>query len=158
MADIATTYTLATSAGTIVFNNGDLGDGTDKFWVQRVQGLDGPRVRAPIDDVPFGHGSILHDFWRGGRRPLFEGVLVIETVPLNSALCQQAINTLEAALTAAIDSLVTTAGTLSWTPAGQGAKALTVRHHGEPELDFIPIENFMLRQFLFGLVSASASY
>ncbi len=157
MADLSTVWTLATPGGTIIFNNGDLGDGTDKFWIQALPGLDGTDVRAPIDHVPFGHGSLLHTFWRSGRQFAVDGVLIIETVPLASSLCQTKVNVMEAALKAAVNSLIDATGTFSGTPAGQAAQSYTVKHHGQPKLDFIPIENFALRQFIFGLVSASST-
>lgn len=157
MADLATTYTYAAAGGTVVFNNGDLGDGTDKFWLQSIQGLDGPNVRAPVDAVPMGNGSLLHAFWLAGRTPVLEGVLIIESVPLNSSACQTALNVMEDALRAAVESNVAAAATLSWTPTGQTAQSLSVFHNGQPRLDVTPIENFHLRQFVFGLIAATGS-
>jgi hypothetical protein len=157
MADLACTYTYATAGGTIIFNNGSLGDGTDKFWLQSITGLDGPIVRAPIDNVPFGDGTIIHQFWKAGRRPLLEGVLVVETVPFGSA-CQEALNEMEDDLRVAVESNIGTAGTLSWTPTGQGARSLSVFHNGEPPLDFPPAENFALRSFVLGLISEDADF
>ncbi len=155
MADLNTIYTLATPGGTVTFNNGDLFDGTDKFWIQEISGLDGIDVRAPVDNVPFGHGGILHAFWRAPRQLSLDGVLLVESVPSSSSSCPALLNTMEEALRAAVDSLITASGTLSWTPAGQSAKSLTVFHHGQPRLDFRPVENYALRQFVFGLISAS---
>ena len=34
--DLNCTYTLTTPGGTITFNNGDLHDGTDKFWIRKL--------------------------------------------------------------------------------------------------------------------------
>src|SRR6188768_4021764 len=106
MADIACSHTYTTSGGTIIFNNGTLGDGTDKFWVHALPGLDGPDVRAPIDNVPFGNGSLLHRFWLEGCKFAVEGVFIIETVPYQSTACQTAINEMEADLKAAVKSNV----------------------------------------------------
>jgi hypothetical protein len=158
MADLITAYTYTTSGGTIIFNNGTLGDGTDKFWLHNVGGLDGPNVRAPIDHRPQADGSLLHRFWMAGREPVLEGVLIIETVPLQSSSCQTALNVMEAALRDAVESNVGASATLAWTPSGQAAASLTVYHHGIPRLDITPIENFHLRSFVFGLVSASATF
>jgi hypothetical protein len=33
VSDITTSYTLTSSGGSIVLNNGTLGDGTDKYWL-----------------------------------------------------------------------------------------------------------------------------
>ena len=156
MADLACTYTYTTSGGTIIFNNGDLGDGTDKYWIQKITGLDGPIVRAPIDNVPFGDGSLKHSFWKAGRRPLLEGVLLVESVLPWRSQCQEKLNDMEAALTAAVLSNLNTSATLGWTPAGGAAQSLTVYHHGEPPLDFPPMDNYATRQFILGLFSTEA--
>ena len=155
MADLSCTYTYATSGGTITFNQGDLGDGTDKYWIQKVNGLDGAAIRAPIDNVPFGDGSLKHSWWKAGRRPLLEGVLLVESVA--PADCQEALNTMEANFVAAVESNINTSATLSWTPVGQGAKSLTVYYLGEPPLEFPPMENFRTRQFILGLFSTAAN-
>jgi hypothetical protein len=84
-------------------------------------------------------------------------VLLVESVPLASSLCQERLNALEAALSTALSSIVAANGTLSWTPAGQGAKSLTVRYLGEPEFDPEPIEDFKLRSFVVSLISASGA-
>lgn len=157
MPDFATTYTYTTAGGTITFNNGDLKDGTDKFWLQNIQGLDGPNVRAPVDNVPMGNGSLIHNFWLSGRTPVLEGMIVIESVPLNTGACQTALNVMEDALREAVESNVGASGTLSWTPTGQAAQSLTVYHNGQPRLDITPSDNYALRQFVFGLVTATGS-
>lgn len=157
MADLACIYTYTASGATIVFNNGQLGDGTDKFWLQNIMGLDGPNVRAPVDNVPMGNGSLLHSFWLAGRTPVLEGVLIVESVPLNSSACQTALNEMEDNLRAAVESNVAATATLAWTPTGQAAQSLTVKHNGQPRLDITPIENYHLRQFVFGLVAATGS-
>lgn len=157
MADLATGYTYTAPGGTINFNAGTLGDGTDKFWLQSIQGLDGPNVRAPVDPVPMGNGSLIHAFWLSGRTPVLEGVLLIESVPLNSAACQTALNVLEDALREAVESNVAASATLAWTPSGQAGQSLTVFHNGQPRLDIVPVENFHLRQFVFGLIAATGS-
>lgn len=158
MADLNAVYTLTTPGGTITFNNGDLHDGTNKFWIQQIEGLDGIDVRAPIDKVPFGDGEILHAFWKTGRHIAFDGVLLVESVAFNSSACVAALNVMEEQLRVAVESIIAASGTLAWTPAGQGARSLTVRHHGQPRLDIRPIENYAIRQFIFGLVSADPDW
>jgi hypothetical protein len=157
VADLVTTYTLTTPGPDITFNSGTLGDGTDKYWLQGIDGLDGPLVRAPVDDKPFGDGSLIHTFFKAGRRPIFDGVLIIETVPFGGA-CQGALNVLEDNLRQALESIIAADGTLAWTPIGYAARSLTVRHPGEPPLNIRPVDNFALRQFDFSLVSAAASW
>jgi hypothetical protein len=156
VADLSCTYTYTTPGGTITFNNGDLGDGTDKFWIQKITGLDGALVRAPIDNVPFGDGSLIHTFRKAGRRPLLEGVLIVESVQPWGPDCQEALNAMEADFRTAVNSNIAASGTLAWTPAGQGAQSLTVYHLGEPPLDFPPEANYALRSFILSLVSPAA--
>lgn len=158
MADYATEYTLATPGGTIVFNGGVLGSGStdDLFWIANVNGLDGPTLRVPIDDVPFGHGGIVHRSWKGPRHPQFEGSLVVQSIPFGGP-CQPVLNDMEDDLNAALDSILApTSGTLSWTPAGKSLQTLTVFY--EIALDIEPENNYVTRAFSFGLVSESADY
>lgn len=157
MPDFITTYTYTASGATIIFNNGALGDGTDKFWLQGITGLDGPNVRAPVDNVPMGNGSLLHPFWLSGRTPVLEGLLLIESVPRNSSLCQTALNEMEDNLNAAVTSNVAASATLAWTPTGQSAQSLTVFHNGQPTLSFTPSDNWNTRTFAFGLIAATGS-
>lgn len=155
MADYSTTYTLSTGAGTIVFNNGQLGGGSldDLYWIATINGLDGPTIRTSIDDVPFGHGGLLHKFWKGPRHPVLEGNLVVQSVPFGNSQCQEILNGMEAALNAALDSILQTDGTLSWTPTGGAPQSLPVRY--EVQVDIQPQENYALRSFNFGLVSSA---
>lgn len=157
MADYVCPYTYTASGATIIFNNGDLGDGTDKFWLQGIQGLDGPNVRAPVDLVPMGNGSLLHPFWLSGRTPVLEGVLLIESVPRNSSACQTALNEMEDNLRAAVESNVAASASLAWTPTGQSAQSLTVFHNGQPQLTITPSDNWNTRTFAFGLIAATGS-
>ncbi len=156
MADYSCAYTLTTSGGTITFNGGTLGGGSidDLYWIATINGLDGPTIRAPIDDVPFGDGGIVHKFWKGPRHPILEGSLVVQSVPFGNSQCQEILNGMEDDLNAALDSILQTAGTLAWTPAGGSPHSLAVFY--EVSLDIQPTENYALRSFTFGLVSESA--
>lgn len=158
MADLATLYTLATPGGTILFNNGDLKDGTDKYWIQNIQGLDQAPLRTPQDNVPFGDGGIVHDFWKGPRHVVLEGVLVTESVgwPSTGDACVQRQNEMEEDLIDALESIIRADGTLSWTPLGLAARSLTVR--SEVPVEFSPGENFVLKNFTFGLVAADPAW
>lgn len=153
VADVSTEYTLTTGGGTIVFNDGVLGDGVDKFWLSSVNGLDGPVIRAPVDLVPFGDGGIIHTFRKAPRRPVFDGMLLIES-SRSQALCQTLRNDLVADLEAALNSILTAAGTLAWTPAGQAALSLSVFY--EVGLSVSYSDNYAVANFSFGLVSAAA--
>lgn len=158
MPDLAAIYTLTTPGGTITFNNGDLKDGTDKYWIQNIQGLDGAPIRAPQDPVPFGDGGIVHDFWFGARHVVFEGVLVTESVgwPSVGDACIQKQNEMEEDLLDALESILRDDGTLAWTPLGLSARSLTVR--SEVPAEFTAAENFVLKNFTFGLVAADPAW
>jgi hypothetical protein len=158
MADIAAVYTLTTPGGTITFNNGDLKDGTDKYWIQNIQGLDGPPLRTPIDNRPQTHGGLVHNFFKGPRHVVFEGVLVTESVgfPSLGDACIQRQNEMEEDLIDALESILQADGTLGWTPLGLAARSLTVRH--DVILEFSAIEAYALKQFTFGLVAADPDW
>ena len=153
MADVSTSYTLTTGGSSIVFNNGTLGDGTDKYWLTSVNGLDGPVIRAPVDLVPFGDGGIVHTFRKGPRRPVFDGMLLIES-STSQALCQELRNDLVAALETVLNAGLTAVGSLAWTPAGQAAKSLAVYY--EVGLSVNYSDNYAVANFNFGLVSEAA--
>ena len=153
MADLSCEYTLTTGGGTVTFNDGALGDGTDKYWLTSLNGLDGPVIRAPVDLVPFGDGGIVHTFRKGPRRPVFDGMLLIES-SRSQAVCQQLRNTLVASLETALNSILTTTGTLTWTPDGQAARSLTVFY--EVGLSVSYSDNYAVANFSFGLVSEAA--
>lgn len=153
MADIKVEYTLVTGSGTIVFNDGALGDGVDKYWLEQIQGLDGPAIRAPVDLVPFGDGGLIHTFRKGPRRVIFDGMLLMES-STSQAACQEIRNNLSWDLKDALASILTTAGTLSWTPTGEPAQSLSVYY--EVGVDFPYSNNYMVQNFSFGLISAAA--
>lgn len=156
MADPSCIYTLnCGGGGTIVFNDGDFGHGSidDLYWIAVVHGLDGPTLRVPTDDVPFGHGGYIHRTWKGPRHPVFEGSLVVQSVGQDQ--CQEVFNDMELALNTALDSILApTSGTLSWTPAGDSPHSLAVFY--EVPLDVEPTEGYQLRSFSFGLFSTDA--
>ena len=153
MADIVTEYALATGSGTITFNDGTLNDGTDKYWLTSIQGLDGPMIRAPVDVVPFGDGGLVHTFWKGPRRVLFDGMLLIES-STSQGDCQLLRNALAFGLQDALESIIAASGTLTWTPAGESAASLTV--FNEVPLQITYSDNYTVSNFSFGLVSAAA--
>jgi hypothetical protein len=153
MADVSTTYTLTTPGPDISFNVGDALDSTDKYWITAIRGLDGPSIRAPVDDVPFGDGGLVHTFWKGPRRVLVDGMLLIGSL----TNCQVRRNTLAGALESALESIIAADGTLAWnfeTLSGTTAQSLTVRN--EVPLDIAYTDNYQVTTFSFGLVSAAA--
>lgn len=147
MPDLAVEYELVTPAGTITFNDGS----EDQFYIQEIQGLVGTPIRTPIDDVPYGHGSISHNFWETGRPMIFDGVFFITS--LSPCDAQMVIrNDMEEILRTYLRSISSTTadtGTLSWTPRGQTLRALTVRCNVPP--DCPEDSGFLFRSFHFGL-------
>lgn len=152
MADISVPYTLTTPGPDIIFNNGDLGDGSDKYWIQSIQGLDGPSIRAPVDPVPFGNGGIVHTFWKGPRRVVFDGIILLD--PSNCEDAMDRRNDLVFPLMQALSSIIAASGTLTWTPTGQAAQTLTV--YNEVPLDIRYSDDFYVSTFSFGLISEAA--
>lgn len=152
MADIITEYLLDTNGTDITFNNGTLGDGTDKYWLTSIQGLDGPAIRAPVDLVPFGNGGIVHTFRKGPRRITFDGMLLLD--PFTLVNCQARRNDLRDALLSALSEILTTPGTLSWTDTGAASYSLSV--YNEVGLVVTYTDNYMVSNFSFGLISESS--
>lgn len=155
MADYSCVYTLSSSGGTLQLNNGTLGHGSldDLLWIATIHGLDGPTLRVPQDDVPFGHGGLVHRSWKGPRHPIFEGSLVVQSV--GPSQCQEVLDDMETAFNDVLDAMLApNAGTLSWTTAASNSFSLTVYY--EVSLDIQPTENYRLRSFNFGLVSPAA--
>jgi len=151
MADVATQYTLTTPGGTILFNNG----ATDEYYLGDVQGLDGAPIRAPIDNRPQTDGGLVHDFFLGPRHITLDGILFIRSSRVQNTILTQR-NVLEAALQAALDSILRADGTLAWTPYGGSAGSLTVRN--DVPLEFRYIDNYQNKAFSFGLVAADPVY
>lgn len=154
MADYSCEYELNCGiGGTITFNNGSLGTTDDLYWISTINGLDGPVLRVPVDDVPFGDGGIVHRSWMGPRHPVFEGSIIVQSVSLGN--CQARLNEMEEDLRLALDAILApVAGSLIWTPTGSMVTfGLDVFY--EVSLDVQPTENYRLRSFNFGLISES---
>jgi hypothetical protein len=153
VADLTVEYTLTTPGPDIVFNDGTLGDGVDKYWIDAIGGLDGPAIRAPVDLVPFGDGGIVHTFRLGPRRVRIEGMLLLD--PPTLVDCQERRNDLAFDLQDALASIIAASGTLGWTPVGQAAESLTV--YNEVPLEITYTDNFLVSRFSFGLISEAAN-
>jgi hypothetical protein len=155
MPDIACTYTLTTPGGTITFNDGSAA----QFYIQGITGLGSFPVRTPIDDVPYGIGSIGHNFWAAGRHLAVEGVFLVPGDDCGPVLVGT-WNTMEDELRVALESiaaLTTDTGTLVWTPTGTiGTRTLVVRH--DVPLECPPDQNFTIRNFSFGLFAEDPNW
>jgi hypothetical protein len=154
MPDIAVPYVLTTPAGVITFNDSTA---DDQFYVQEIGGLAGAPIRAPKDDVPFGHGAIVHNFWEGGRPITFDGVFLVTSAPWGDALIA-ARNDMEEDLRVALRSILdaSSPGTLAWTPQGQAARLLYVMH--DVQLECPHDQNYLVRTFHFGLFAADPDW
>lgn len=154
MADVSTAYVL-TGTGSVTFNAGDLGDGTDKYWIQKITGLDQAPIRNPFDLVPFGTGGTAHTFRKGPRHITIEGFLLIES-STSQTVCVELRNNLEVALINVLDSILATNGTLAWTPDGEAARSLGVR--SEVAADFQDDFDFRVKTFNFGLFAGNPDW
>ena len=151
MADIGVPFTLTTPGGTVNFND----DSADQIYIMSITGLGGASIRAPIDDVPFGHGGIVHRFWKGPRHLVIDGVfLILSTKKMDNIVVIR--NTFEQTLKTALESILQADGTLTWTPQGQSARSLTVRH--DVQLEFSHEQNWLVEAFSFGLVAANPDW
>jgi hypothetical protein len=146
MADVASQYTLTTPGGTILFNDGS----TDEYYISDIQGLDGAEIRAPVDPRPQTSGGIVHDFFEGPLRVSVEGVLMIRSTRVMTAI-RQIRNEMEADLRDALRSILAADGTLAWTPYSLSAQSLTVRY--EVRVEYRYVDNYLNKAFTFGLVS-----
>jgi len=157
MPDIAATYTLNVPTATdIVFNNGGrLRDGQDYYWLTSIEGLDGPPIRAPIDNRPQTDGGLVHDFYLGPRHIIVEGFFLIQSTEVYENI-RSIRNDMEAALLAAHMDILRADGTWSWTPLNESARSLTVR--GDVPVQFRHIDNYRTLSFAFGLVAADPTW
>ena len=154
MADLTVEYTLTTPGPDIVFNDGTLWDGlADKYWIDAIQGLDGPTIRAPVDLVPFGDGGIVHTFRLGPRRIIFDGMLLLDPPTLTN--CQARRNDLRDNLLSALASIVTASGTLAWTDTGASSYSIAVFNEVGCQITYT--DDFRVSRFSFGLVSEDAN-
>jgi len=151
MADIGVPYTLTTPAGTVNFND----DSLDQIYIVSIEGLGGPPVRAPIDPVPFGHGGIVHNAWKGPRTIVVDGIFLILSTRVQDNIVVIR-NTFEETLRTNLESIMQADGTFAWTPQGQSARSLTVRH--DVQLEFRHDQDYLVETFSFGLVAADPDW
>jgi hypothetical protein len=155
MADLCCPYSIAgitinnTSAGAdrllTSFNNG------------QITGLDGAPVRSQVDLLAVTNGGIVHTKYYGPRIITFAGEVHIQTVTdAMSTAYVTAMNTLEAAVVTALQGILNSPSTLSWTPTGLSARSISVTY-GVPgqEIQFMGPMLPGERTFSFSLVAAS---
>lgn len=155
MADLCAPYAIAG----FTINNATAG--VDRLMTSfsngQITGLDGAPVRSQVDPFAGTSGSIVHTKLLGSRVITFAGEVHIQSVlwTSESTAFLTAMNTLEAAVITALEGILNTPSTLSWTPTGLSGRSISVTY-GVPgsEVQFsgpmVPGE----RTFSFSLISA----
>lgn len=150
MADTCCTYTVA--GITINAASGDCLH-TD-FEDGEITGLDGKPIRKQIDPQGQSDGGIVHQAFFGPRIITFSGRVLIRSVDLsNKEAYVAAVNAVESAAVAALESFVNSSTTLAWTPTGGSGKSISVTYGTEGgEIQFSG--NMIDHRFQFSLVAA----
>jgi hypothetical protein len=125
MADLCCAYSIAG----IVLNNPAAGVDRLILGEDGVTGLDGAPIRAEIDDQGQSNGGIVHPKFFAARVITFKGFCHIQSVPveMNTAY-YSALNALEASVISALEGILNSPSTLSWTPSGSAAKSISVTY------------------------------
>ena len=158
MADLCCAYSIAG----ITINNPAAGANRlmTSFENGAIIGLDGAPVRSQVDPKGQTHGGIVHPKFLGPRVITFEGEVHIQSVQWTSMSTSYlaAMNSLEAGVISALEGILNSSSTLSWTPTGLGARSISVTY-GVPGEE-VQFEGPMLpgqRTFSFSLIAATPS-
>lgn len=152
--DIASTYTLVSTGGTAVFNGGDVGDGTDIYYLTNIVGLDVADIRAPQFLTPLAHGGYKPVKWlEHPLHPRFEGVLLVQSVASGNG-CRQRRNEMWHHLKNVLRAMYDSPGTLTWNEPGVGSFSLSVFYE-QPLAQFYS-PGYTVMGFSFGLYSESS--
>lgn len=152
MADYCCAYTYSS----VVVNNTT--PGADRLMIGdsgEIVGLDGRPIRSEIDDQGQSDGGIVHPKFYAARIIVFSGEIHIQTVEFEDTTAYiSAINTLEAAVVAALEAQLNSEANLTWTPTGGSAKSIACTYGingGEVQFSgaMLPGE----RRFTFSLVA-----
>ena len=156
MADLACEYVITSSGGTLRLNDGDLGHGSldDLYWVAAIHGPDRGPIRSTVEDQAFGDGGVNHKNWFGPRHPVFEGSLIVQSVPFGSGTCQEILDDMEEFIDTVLNPMIRSPyGTLAFTKRNGTSDTLTIQY--EVPADVQPTDGFMLRSFSFGFVEVT---
>ena len=155
MADVGVTYVLTTPGPDITFNSGiEPFDGTDKYYIYEIRGLESPELRTPTDPVPLGDGALLHDFWFGAQIIEIEGAILVGSTQIENSIVVIR-NDMEDDLGDALKSMMTATGTLAFTPQGESARSITVKYF--TKYNTTHTDNYHTLAFSFGLISGDAT-
>ncbi len=150
MADVGVVYVLSATPS-ITFNSGiDPFDGSDKYYITEIRGLESPDLRTPTDPVPLGDGALVHSYWFGARHIGIEGVILVNSTGIENDIVEVR-NDMTQDLDDALTSILRTDGTLAFTPQGESARSITVRY--EVGLNVTHTDNYHTLQFSFGLIA-----
>lgn len=122
-----------------------------------ITGLDGAPVRSQVDMLAQTDGGDVHTKFYAPRIITFQGEVQIQTAaPEDQTAWLTAMNTLEAAVVAALQAQLNSATTLSWTPTGLAGRSLSATY-GVPgqEIQFSGPPLVGQRTFSFSLIAAS---
>lgn len=154
MADLCVAYTIN---GIVINNTTPNSDRllTD-FEGGAISGLDGAPIRKQIDPQGQSDGGIVHPAFFGPRIIRFDGAVNIQSVADiggNMTAYLTALNTLEASVVSALQGILNTPSSLSWTPTGLTGHSINVTYGTEGgEIQFSG--NMLERKFSFTLVAA----
>lgn len=137
--------------------------GADRLMIGtegEITGLDGAPVRSQVDNLGQTNGGIVFPKFLGPRVITFSGEVHIQSVSWteNNTAWMTAVNTLEAAVVSALEGILNSATSLSWTPTGLAARSISVTY-GVPGQE-IQFSGAMLpgdRKFSFSVIAANPS-
>ena len=137
-------HSLITPAGTITFN-ASTGD-TYLHDPNTCVGLDGSGpLRTARDPRPLTDGSLQHPSFLDGRTVTIGGTIIIRSASTEAAVVT-ARNTMEDALSTALDSILNTTGVYQWVLTGGSTRHVGVRYDST-----ILYSGAWLKSYLFGL-------
>lgn len=150
MADTCAVYTL----GSLTINAATGNTLFLDFEEGAISGLDGKPIRSQIDPQGQSDGGIVHTKLFGPRIIVFQGGILIRSVGIdNKDDYVSAVNAVESATISALEGILNTPTSLSWTPTGGSAKSISVTYGTEGgEIEFSG--NMIDKRFTFTLVAA----
>lgn len=151
MADTCCQYSL----GSLTINNSTGDTLHTDFDDGDISGLDGAPIRSQIDPQGQSDGGIVHNKFFGPRIITFTGQVLIRSVDVtNPESYVAAVNAVIATAKSALESILNTPTTLSWTETGGSAHSISVTY-GTEGGEFTTSGNMLQKKFSFTLVAAS---
>lgn len=120
-----------------------------------ISGLDGAPIRSQVDPQGQSDGGIVHQKFLAARVITFTGQVLIRTVDMsNPETYVAAVNVVIAAAKTALEGILNTPSTLSWTETGGAAHSISVTY-GTDGGEFQTSGNMLEKKFSFTLVAAN---